>query len=65
MTRQCCYVDQTTLVQCEALAEWEIYADSPSDPIFNSTDSCTAHVGELLSDAKKHYIYHLTSEEVA
>ena len=49
-TRNCC------LIGCELLAEWVIvYGLSPDD----YTEACTAHDGQLLTDAKEHRIYHI------
>jgi hypothetical protein len=39
---------------CEASAQWRIYdGEKPDD----YTEACTAHVGDLLSDAPEHRIY--------
>ncbi len=46
----CCYLD------CFKEAEWLIvHGDGPDD----NTQSCTKHVGLLLTDAPIHYINHL------
>ena len=48
----CCFIG------CPKDAKFEIYYDGairPDDSI--STDACTEHVGELLTDAPKHSIY--------
>ena len=47
---QCCQKD------CKKDAEWEIYADGVPD-----TMACTEHVGELLTDANEHRIFHAPS----
>ena len=44
----CCQID------CNEDAEWEIYAEGVPD-----TAACTAHVGELLTDAKEHRIFRI------
>jgi hypothetical protein len=43
---------------CDKQAEWAIY---DGDGIEDYTHSCTAHVGELLSDAPEHRVYPLQS----
>lgn len=44
----CCKID------CGAKAEWTIvHGEKPDD----YTESCTAHVGELLTNAPEHRIY--------
>lgn len=40
--RECCFIG------CAATAEWELW---PSTAVYESTDACTAHVGNLLDDA--------------
>lgn len=46
--RICCFPD------CEKLAEWVIvHGQAPDD----YTESCSVHVGELLTDAPEHKIY--------
>ncbi len=45
---KCCKLD------CDANAEWLIVNGVTPD---SYTESCTAHVGELLSDASEHKIY--------
>lgn len=42
--RKCC------VITCDALAEWQIWAEDMRDP-YNYTDGCTAHIGELLDDS--------------
>lgn len=62
----CCYIrDQTKpSEQCQNEAEWEINNESPDrDPIGEYTDACTAHVGELLTDAPVHWIYPIRKPE--
>lgn len=41
-------------LHCNKPAEWIIY---DGDKVDDYTESCTAHVGELLSDAPEHRIY--------
>mgnify|MGYP001616341341 CR=1 FL=1 len=48
--RNCC------LIGCEVLAEWVI---APSIRPGTYTEACTTHVGQLLTDAKEHHIYHI------
>jgi len=45
-------------INCEKEAEWEIYANGVPD-----TMACTKHVGELLTDAKEHRIFHIEPEK--
>lgn len=63
MKRQCCYLlDQTTKEQCPKLAEWEIYY-APYEPYDScSTDSCSEHVGAMLTDAEEHKIFHIVQD---
>jgi hypothetical protein len=61
MKRHCCHVDQETEARCDQPAEWEIWND-PYHPYEDNTDSCTAHVGAMLTDAKEHKIYHIEQE---
>ena len=54
MRHHCCYIGEVTKVECGNEAEWQIwYGESPDD----STESCTRHVGEMLTDAPEHRIY--------
>lgn len=68
MLRTCCFIPESQQhlvptrqdeplpegVGCGKNAEWEIWSgNSPDD----STDSCTEHVGEMLTDAPEHKIY--------
>lgn len=48
----CCQID------CKKDAEWEIYADGVPD-----TTACTKHVGELLTDANEHRIFHIAKAQ--
>ena len=48
----CCYLG------CESAAEWRIDTDKP----YTETLACTAHVGELLSDAPVHYVSPMAKE---
>lgn len=61
MTRTCCFIPESqqadaqegkVVAGCGREALWQIYG-SPNE----SVDSCTAHVGELLSDAPVHTIW--------
>ncbi len=49
---RCCYLDPMTRAECQATAEWELWATNshPSE----TTQACTQHVGELLTDAVNH-----------
>lgn len=47
----CCYLE------CEALAEWRI---RHGDELDDYTESCTDHVGALLTDAPVHRVYPIT-----
>lgn len=48
----CCFIDPDTKVACDQPAEWDVVeCDVPKHPSECETQACTAHVGELLSDA--------------
>ena len=50
-------------IGCPKNAEFEIFyegAVTPDDSI--STDACSGHVGELLTDASVHHIYRIIAE---
>lgn len=50
-------------IGCPKDAEFEIFyegATRPDDSI--STDACTEHVGELLTDAPQHWIFPITTQ---
>jgi len=50
---RCCHI------HCEKIAEWIIvHGSSPDD----YTESCTEHVGILLTDAIEHRIYQISVE---
>lgn len=46
----CCKLD------CTHKSEWVIY---DGDGIEDYTEACTAHVGDMLSDAPEHRVYPL------
>lgn len=48
MKPTCCHTN------CDEDAQWQIF-DGPTPDDY--TESCTAHVGELLSDAAEHRVY--------
>lgn len=52
----CCYVGEKTGFQCGSPAEWRIVSGSGPD---DYTESCTRHVGDMLTDAVEHRIYSL------
>jgi hypothetical protein len=58
----CCWMNQETRARCNAPAEWEIYYSDHAQP-YNETQSCTQHVGELLTDAPVHHIYRIEAEK--
>ncbi len=52
----CCFIDPKSKLGegCNNYAEWEIvHGERDSD----NTQSCTEHIGYLLTDAPIHYIY--------
>jgi len=52
----CCYIAPMLGLQCGHSAEWRIcWGATPDD----YTESCTRHVGEMLTDAPEHRIYPL------
>lgn len=52
----CCYIGQDEPKGCDNEAEWTI--ENPlQTPDTSTTESCTAHVGKLLTDAPIHYVY--------
>ena len=52
----CCYIGPKSGFQCGNDPEWRIvWGDGPDD----YTESCTRHVGEMLTDALEHRIYPL------
>jgi hypothetical protein len=54
---ECCFIDYSG-GNCMEPAEWEIFF-GPEFGIYDSTFSCSNHVGWLLSDADEHRIFHL------
>lgn len=59
--RLCCYIpDQSRLdMRCQNDAEWIIeHGPSPDD----YTESCTEHVGVMLTDAVEHRIYRIACD---
>lgn len=58
MIRLCCFMD-SDLKRCENLAEWEIWEIDylGKCTLDNFTDSCTEHVGLMLSDKPEHRIF--------
>jgi hypothetical protein len=52
----CCFIGPKSGYQCGSDAEWRIVHGSTSD---DYTESCTRHVGEMLTDAPEHKIYPL------
>lgn len=48
----CCHIEDGT--PCDRDAEWEIYHGNGRE---DYTHSCTAHVGEMLTDAYEHRVY--------
>jgi hypothetical protein len=50
----CCFLP------CESYAEWTIVTGPSPDDV---TESCTAHVGELLTDAAEHRVYPLEEHD--
>lgn len=58
MTHKCCYISQDG-DDCSKPAEWLIvYGQAPD----NYTESCTHHVGHLLTDAEEHRVYQIKEE---
>lgn len=56
----CCYLFEGDVQKpCPSSSEWMIW--TPPD-IYDVTESCTTHVGELLSDAKEFRVYPLVLE---
>jgi hypothetical protein len=54
--RNCCYIpDVRNDAGCQALAEWEIWDDLDRDP-YNSTDSCSAHLGMMLGPSQAYRV---------
>lgn len=60
---KCCWIEPGLAGEkllCRDNAEWEInFGPQPCD----FTQSCTRHVGDLLTDAKEHRIYPIEAEE--
>lgn len=56
----CCHLTENDPAQpCGAPAAWVIqYGEGPED----YTESCTAHVGPLLSDAPVHTVYPISPD---
>jgi hypothetical protein len=54
----CCYINPATGKSCGREAEWRI-DPSVGHPLDRYTEACTAHVGELLTDAPEHCIRRL------
>lgn len=55
----CCYLEggHSNGARCERSAQWTIvFGETPDD----YTEACSAHVGELLTDAPEHRIYPLS-----
>jgi hypothetical protein len=61
----CCFIpnqDDPQNSRCPNNAEWRIvYGETPDD----YTESCTEHVGKMLTDAKEHRIYPISENERA
>lgn len=62
-TNTCCFIpddqqDGANVIGCLKEAEWRIVYGNGSDPD-GYTESCTSHVGEMLTDAPEHRIYPL------
>lgn len=52
----CCYVGSKSGASCGNQAEWRIVSGNGPD---DYTESCTRHVGEMLTDAPEHRVYSL------
>ena len=53
---ECCYIGPSSGAQCGNSGEWRIvWGNGPDD----WTVACTRHVGEMLTEAVEHRIYHL------
>lgn len=52
----CCFIGPKSGYQCGSPAEWRII-DGPG--LDDYTESCTRHVGDMLTDAPEHRIYAL------
>lgn len=56
----CCFIPNQNDIEnsrCPNRAEWRIeHGESPDD----YTESCTGHVGEMLTDAPEHRVYRLS-----
>lgn len=57
MRNDCCYIGEHVGLQCGNEAIWRI-CNHPYGPD-DYTDSCTRHVGEMLTDAPEHRIFPL------
>ena len=68
MNRVCCYIYPAGASgfsrlenHCTKQAEWEIW--NMCEPAYdNMWDSCSEHVGELLTDAIEHRIYRISQD---
>ena len=57
----CCFIDREG-DDCGRVAEWGIYHGSEPHEY---TESCTGHVGDLLTDAPEHKVYPLLEDPTA
>lgn len=58
----CCYIAPSSGFQCGNDAEWQIWSGPHPDDL---TESCTRHVGEMLTDAPEHKIYPVEREQAS
>ena len=52
--RACCYPD------CDQPAEWAIWV--PNEHPAEMTDSCSEHLGAMMTDAREHRVYSIPEE---
>lgn len=58
--RHCCFINQRNGQPCGSAAAWQVWhGPSPDD----YTETCTTHIGEILTDAPEHRIYPITTDE--
>ena len=57
MERLCGYVNTETRARCKAKAEYEIYTTNAHEENEQPTNTCAAHIAEMLTDAFEHRIF--------
>jgi len=61
MKSECCFIGEVSGFQCGNEGEWRIFW-TPFG-LEDYTESCTRHVGEMLTDAVEHRIFSIEGLE--